>query len=142
MAKELQTFDTFDPTATIKDIELSTVYITSLQNIITEMIYDETKIDTVGETFIKFDKIKQASEEGDNEKIKAIQLDNWERKVYTLFSLLQVFKFKAIDQGLNQRTETTATKDDIKELGELLMKGDKKGLKKLEEIESKLKIVK
>lgn len=142
MAKELQTFDTFDPTATIKDIELSTVYITSLQNMITEMIYDETKIDTVGETFIKFDKIKQASEEGDNEKIKAIQLDNWERKVYTLFSLLQVFKFKAIDQGLNQRTETTATKDDIKELGELLMKGDKKGLKKLEEIESKLKIVK
>lgn len=142
MAKELQTFDTFDPTATIKDIELSTVYITSLQNMITEMIYDETRIDTVGETFIKFDKIKQASEEGDNEKVKAIQLDNWERKVYTLFSLLQVFKFKAIDQGLNQRTETTATKDDIKELGELLMKGDKKGLKKLEEIESKLKIVK
>lgn len=142
MAKELQTFDTFDPTATIKDIELSTVYITSLQNMITEMIYDETKIDTVGETFIKFDKIKQASEEGDNEKVKAIQLDNWERKVYTLFSLLQVFKFKAIDQGLNQRTETTATKDDIKELGELLMKGDKKGFKKLEEIESKLKIVK
>lgn len=142
MAKELQTFDTFDPTATIKDIELSTVYITSLQNMITEMIYDETKIDTVGETFIKFDKIKQASEEGDNEKVKAIQLDNWERKVYTLFSLLQVFKFKAIDQGLNQRTETTATKDDIKELGELLMKGDEKGLKKLEEIESKLKIVK
>ena len=142
MAKELQTFDTFDPTATIKDIELSTVYITSLQNMITEMIYDETKIDTVGETFIKFDKIKQASEEGDNEKVKAIQLDNWERKVYTLFSLLQVFKFKAIDQGLNQRTETTATKNDIKELGELLMKGDKKGFKKLEEIEGKLKIVK
>lgn len=142
MAKELQTFDTFDPTATIKDIELSTVYITSLQNMITEMIYDETKIDTVGETFIKFDKIKQASEDGDTEKVKTIQLDNWERKVYTLFSLLQVFKFKAIDQGLNQRTETTATKDDIKELGELLMKGDKKGLKKLEEIESKLKIIK
>lgn len=141
MAEELQTFDTFDPTATIKDIELSTVYITSLQNMITEMIYDETKIDTVGETFIKFDQIKKASEEGDNEKIKAIQLDNWERKVYTLFSLLQVLKFKAVDQGLNKRTQTTATKADIKELGDLLIKGDKEGLKKLEEIESKLKIV-
>tara|TARA_R110002124_G_scaffold139297_1_gene303457 strand:- start:23 stop:451 length:429 start_codon:yes stop_codon:yes gene_type:complete len=142
MSKELQTFDKFDPTATIKDIELSTVYITSLQNMITEMIYDETKIDTVGETFIKFDEIKKASEAGDKDKIKTIQLDNWERKVYTLFSLLQVFKFKAIDQGLNQRTETTATKNDIKELGELLMKGDKKGLKKLQDIESKMKIVK
>tara|TARA_R110002073_G_scaffold297127_1_gene463202 strand:+ start:762 stop:1190 length:429 start_codon:yes stop_codon:yes gene_type:complete len=142
MTKELQTFDKFDPTATIKDIELSTVYITSLQNMITEMIYDETKIDTVGETFIKFDEIKKASEAGDKDKIKTIQLDNWERKVYTLFSLLQVFKFKAIDQGLNQRTETTATKNDIKELGELLMKGDKKSLEKLEEIESKMKIVK
>jgi len=142
MPKELQTFDKFDPTATIKDIELSTVYITSLQNMITEMIYDETKIDTVGKTFIKFDEIKKASEEDDKDKIKTIQLDNWERKVYTLFSLLQIFKFKAIDQGLNQRTETTATKNDIKELGELLMKGDKKGLKKLEEIESKMKIVK
>ena len=142
MPKELQTFDTFDPTATIKDIELSTVYITSLQNMITEMIYDETKIDTVGETFIKFDAIKQAVEADDKDKVNSIQLDNWERKVYTLFSLLQIFKFKAIDQGLNQRTETTATKDDIKELGELLMKGDEKGLKKLEEIESKMKIVK
>ena len=142
MSKELQTFDKFDPTATIKDIELSTVYITSLQNMITEMIYDETKIDTIGETFIKFDEIKKASEAGDKDKIKTIQLDNWERKVYTLFSLLQVFKFKAIDQGLNQRTETTATKNDIKELGELLMKGDKKSLEKLEEIESKMKIVK
>tara|TARA_R110001632_G_scaffold216418_4_gene344625 strand:- start:86 stop:514 length:429 start_codon:yes stop_codon:yes gene_type:complete len=142
MTKELQTFDKFDPTATIKDIELSTVYITSLQNMITEMIYDETKIDTIGETFIKFDEIKKASEAGDKDKIKTIQLDNWERKVYTLFSLLQVFKFKAIDQGLNQRTETTATKNDIKELGELLMKGDKKSLEKLEEIESKMKIVK
>jgi len=141
MAEELQTFDTFDPTATIKDIELSTVYITSLQNMITEMIYDETKIDTVGKTFIKFDQIKKASEEGDNEKIKAIQLDNWERKVYTLFSLLQVLKFKAVDQGLNKRTQTTATKADIKELGDLLIKGDKQGLKKLDEIESKLKIV-
>ena len=141
MAEELQTFDTFDPTATIKDIELSTVYITSLQNMITEMIYDETKIDTVGKTFIKFDQIKKASEEGDNEKIKAIQLDNWERKVYTLFSLLQVLKFKAVDQGLNKRTQTTATKADIKELGDLLIKGDNQGLKKLEEIESKLKIV-
>jgi len=141
MAEELQTFDTFDPTGTIKDIELSTVYITSLQNMITEMIYDETKIDTVGETFLKFDQIKKASEEGDNEKIKAIQLDNWERKVYTLFSLLQVLKFKAVDQGLNKRTQTTATKADIKELGDLLIKGDKQGLKKLEEIESKLKIV-
>lgn len=142
MPKELQTFDKFDQTATIKDIELSTVYITSLQNMITEMIYEETKIDTVGETFIKFDEIKKASEAGDKDKIKTIQLDNWERKVYTLFSLLQVFKFKAIDQGLNQRTETTATKNDIKELGELLMKGDKKSLEKLEEIESKMKIVK
>lgn len=142
MPKELQTFDTFDPKGTIKDIEVSTVYITSLQNMITEMIYDETKIDTVGETFMKFDAIKQAVEADDKDKVNSIQLDNWERKVYTLFSLLQIFKFKAIDQGLNQRTETTATKDDIKELGELLMKGDKKGLKKLEEIESKMKIVK
>tara|TARA_R110002049_G_scaffold232900_1_gene405488 strand:+ start:301 stop:729 length:429 start_codon:yes stop_codon:yes gene_type:complete len=142
MPKELQTFDTFDPKGTIKDIEVSTVYITSLQNMITEMIYDETKIDTVGETFMKFDAIKKAVEADDKDKVNSIKLDNWERKVYTLFSLLQTFKFKAIDQGLNQRTETTATKDDIKELGELLMKGDKKGLKKLEEIESKMKIVK
>ena len=142
MPKELQTFDTFDPKATIKDTEVSTVYITSLQNMITEMIYDETKIDTVGETFMKFDAIKKAVEADDKDKVNSIKLDNWERKVYTLFSLLQTFKFKAIDQGLNQRTETTATKDDIKELGELLMKGDKKGLKKLEEIESKMKIVK
>jgi len=142
MAKELQTFDTFDPNDIIKDIEVSTVYITSLQNIITDMIYDETRIDTVGETFFKFDEIRKHIESKDKDKVPAVKLDNWEKKVYTLFSLLQTFKLKAIKQGLNQTTETSATVDDIKELGKLLIDGDSDGLSKLEEIQSKLKIVK
>ena len=100
------------------------------------------KIDTVGETFQKFESIRVAVENNDRDDIKNIQLDNWEKQVYTLYSLLQLFKFKALQQGLNKPTETTATEDDIKQLGDMLKSKDNNALDKLAEITNKMKIVK
>jgi hypothetical protein len=52
MSKEkFITYDEWDYKDVIKDIELSTVFITSLQNIIQDMIYSEDRMETVGDTF-------------------------------------------------------------------------------------------
>ena len=138
MSKEkFITYDEWDYKDVIKDIELSTVFITSLQNIIQDMIYSENRIETVGDTFKKFDKIKDNHNSGESDAMKDIELDNWEKQIYTLFSILQVLKHKAYEQKLNKPTKTTATMEDLKEISELMMNGSDKVKEKLEEINSK-----
>ena len=138
MSKEkFITYDEWDYKDVIKDIELSTVFITSLQNIIQDMIYSENRIETVGDTFKKFDKIKDNHNSGESDAMKDIELDNWEKQIYTLFSILQVLKHKAYEQKLNKPTKTTATMKDLKEISKLMMEGSDKVQEKLEEIASK-----
>jgi len=135
--EEFVTYDEWDYKDIIKDIELSTVFITSLQNIIQDMIYSENRIETVGDTFKKFDKIKDNHNSGESDAMKDIELDNWEKQIYTLFSILQVLKHKAYEQKLNKPTKTTATMKDLKEISKLMMEGSDKVQEKLEEIASK-----
>ena len=135
--EEFVTYDELDYKDIIKDIELSTVFITSLQNIIQDMIYSENRIETVGDTFKKFDKIKDNHNSGESDAMKDIELDNWEKQIYTLFSILQVLKHKAYEQKLNKPTKTTATMEDLKEISELMINGSDKVKEKLEEINSK-----
>ena len=135
--EEFVTYDEWDYKDIIKDIELSTVFITSLQNIIQDMIYSENRIETVGDTFKKFDKIKDNHNSGESDAMKDIELDNWEKQIYSLFSILQVLKHKAYEQKLNKPTKTTATMEDLKEISELMINGSDKVKEKLEEINSK-----
>ena len=135
--EEFVTYDEWDYKDIIKDIELSTVFITSLQNIIQDMIYSENRIETVGDTFKKFDKIKDNHNSGESDAMKDIELDNCEKQIYTLFSILQVLKHKAYEQKLNKPTKTTATMKDLKEISKLMMEGSDKVQEKLEEIASK-----
>ena len=135
--EELLTYDEWDYKDVIKDIKLSTIFITSLQNIIQDMIYSEDRIETVGNTFKKFDKIKDNHNNGEADAMKDVELDNWEKQIYALFSILQVLKAKAYEQKLNKPTKTTATMKDIKEISKLMMEGSDKVQEKLEELASK-----
>ena len=135
--EEFVTYDEWDYKDIIKDIELSTVFITSLQNIIQDMIYSENRIETVGDSFKKFDKMKDNHNSGESDAMKDIELDNWEKQIYSLFSILQVLKHKAYEQKLNKPTKTTATMKDLKEISKLMMEGSDKVQEKLEEIASK-----
>tara|TARA_R110001592_G_scaffold104078_3_gene292898 strand:+ start:2113 stop:2559 length:447 start_codon:yes stop_codon:yes gene_type:complete len=148
MSETLQTYITYDHSKTITGIECSTVYITSFQNIIQHEILSSDRIETVGETFKKFDQIVTAGTRIDKgevltkEETEAMpKLDEWEAKIYTLFSLLQEMKYKAKQQGLEIETKTTATKEDLKEMTEMVKSG-KDISDKLKDLESKLKIVK
>ncbi len=144
MADKLQTFHTYDFSKTIKDLEVSTVYISALQNIISKMIMDDDKWNTVGEVFAKFEKIVEAAANPDlteEEKDAVPKLDEWEADLYTLFSLLQQLKFKAKEQDLEIQTKTTATKEEIAALGKAMLSGEDVR-DKIQDLESSLKVVK
>jgi len=119
----LQTYDTYDPKDIIKDIELGTLYITSLQNILSDMIINEGRMDNVGETFKKFEDIRELQRSGSTAEEEFETLDNWEKKVFTLFSLLQVLKFKALKQGLNKPSKVKMTKNDITAISDMIKDG-------------------
>ena len=147
MSESLQTYVTYDHSKVIKDIECSTVYITSLQNIITADILESEYADNIAHTFKKFEKIvdvhtRKSKGEDVSDEIKDLpKLDQFESRIYTLFSLLQELKYKAKQQGLEQQTETTATADEFREVAEMLKKGEDV-TEKFQVLQSKLKVVK
>ncbi len=93
--------------------------------------------------FKKFSAIMQLEDgqEITDEIQKDLTLDINESNIYTLFSLLQLLRFLAKEQDLELHTETTATKDDLKDLADLVTAG-KSTADKIKEINSKMKIVK
>ena len=148
MSESLQTYSTYDHSKVIKNIECSTVYITSLQNIITNDILESDYADNIAYTFKKFEKIvdvatrKNNGEDVSEDDIKNLpKLDQFESRIYTLFSLLQELKYKAQKQGLEQKTETSATKDELREVAEM-MKRVEDITEKFKDLQSKLKVVK
>ena len=140
--KELQTYVTYDTISVIKDIELSASYIPALQNIVSNLIMADDKVDTIGETFKKFDIIAQKSKDGIPEDEADLPvISKWEADLYVLFSLTQSLKYKAQKQGLEIKTETSATKEEMQALAKDAFDG-KNVAEKLKDIESKMRIVK
>ena len=125
MSETLQTYITYDHSKTITGIECSTVYITSFQNIIQHEILSSDRIETVGETFKKFDQIVTAGTKIDKGEVLTKEETEAMPK----------------QQGLEIETKTTATKEDLKEMTEMVKSG-KDISDKLKDLESKLKIVK
>jgi len=140
----MQSYSTYDYSKIITKIEVSTIYISALQKICSDMILkEEGRSMTVGETFKKFENIVAASQKEDlteEDKEALPKLDAWESDLYTLFSLLQQLKFKASEQGLEIKTETTATQAEVAELSKMVASG-KDVSEKMKDLESKLRIV-
>jgi hypothetical protein len=134
---KLQTFDTYDFKDTIKDISVSTAYIPGLQRIITDMFLNYSEgTEKLPDLFKKFEQNL-----GKNQEDKtALDLTKEQADIYTLFSLLQLFKYNANQQGLAKKTETTATVEELKELASMMSK-QQDVTEKLKELQSKMKIV-
>ena len=137
--KKLRTVVTYDHSKNISGIEVNTAYIEAFQRILSEMILDAEDPSTLPATFKKFgDLIGLNENETPN---KELQFTIYESNLYTLFSLLQLMRYKAKEQGLEIHTETEATIEDMKALSDLVVKGADVS-EKLKEINSKLKVVK
>jgi hypothetical protein len=135
--KKLQTVDTYDFNDTIKGIEVSTAYIPGLQRILTDKLLNFSEGSAkLPDLFKKFEQNIGKSEE----EITPLELNVEEADIYTLFSLTQLFKYLANEQGLAKKTETTATVEELKELMSMMEKQEDI-TEKLKELEGKIKIV-
>tara|TARA_R100000935_G_scaffold20285_1_gene38384 strand:- start:17 stop:463 length:447 start_codon:yes stop_codon:yes gene_type:complete len=144
---KMQSYATYDYSKNIdcSEMKLSTVYINALQKVCSDMIIqDEEKASSVGATFQKFEdivKIANDPDSTDEDKAALPKLDAWESNLYTVFSLLQQLKYLAKDQGLEILHETSATKEEVEAMADLVKSG-KNITDKMHDLESKLRIVK
>ena len=135
--KKLQTIDTYDFEDTIKGIEVSTAYIPGLQRILTDMFMNYSEgTEKLPDLFKKFE---QNLDKADEDKVN-LGLNKEQANIYTLFSLLQLFKYLANEQGLAKKTETTATIEELKELA-TMMYNEEDITEKLKDIQEKIKII-
>jgi len=131
---------TYDFTKNIKDLEISTAYIHALQRITNGMIINSDRASEMPVIFGKFDKIVKQTTLPEEERV-VVNLDEFESDIYTLFSLIQLFKYKAHEQGLEIETETTVTKAELADLAKMIEKGEDT-VDVLKNINAKMTIVK
>lgn len=111
MSNTVNVQDTYDFTKQIKDINLSTTYIYALEQL---MMYMLMRSDNPGGALTTFKKFEAyISEELDIEKNP---FNEEEAHLYTIFSLQQLLKAKAYDQGLNVKIDAAIDQTLIEEL--------------------------
>ena len=133
MSEKLKLNNTYDLTKNITGLEINTGFILGLDAIlmhyITEIIEDPK---TLPQTFQKFEDIITGKHDDEN----PVELDLFERHMYTLFAIQQLLKAKAHEQGLEVPLETQATKEDLQEYMDATLNNDlEKAAKKLKEIQ-------
>ena len=128
---------TFDLTKNVKDLEINTGFILGLDDVI--LYFIANVIDdpsTIGATFAKF---KELLTNGIDEK-KPLEFNHKERMLYTIFSIQQLLKAKAIEQNLHVELESKVTQDDIKNyMMNVMSSKDNKADEKIESIMSLVK---
>ena len=138
--EKLHTNVTYDFEKTITGLEISTAYIQGLQRLTNRLIIESDRAAEMPIIFSKFDTIlNQFNDPKEDDKM--VQLDEFESEIYTLFSLVQLFKFKAQEQDLEIKTETTVTKDELAQLATMIGKGEDT-TEALKAINDKMTIVK
>jgi hypothetical protein len=127
----------------IKDLQIHTSYIAGLQRITSKFILRSSEEDQLRlpVTIDKFNKLVEHNHEKDG--IPDIKLDEWESDLYVLFSLVQLLKYQANEQGYAKEVQVDYDNSDIVELSNQVAQGtvDKDLAAKVDAIASKLKIV-
>jgi len=114
---------TYDFTKVITDISLNPAYIHGLQRICNEMIVNSDRGAEMPTIFKKFENIINQNTKPIEDQ-KPVQLDVFESNIYTIFSLIQLFKYHAKKQDLEIETETTVKKSELAALAKLVENGE------------------
>ena len=139
--QELHSQVTYDFTKNITGIEINPAYIHGLERITNKMIVENSERGAeLPGIFAKFEKIVSQAKLPLDEQ-EQVPLDEFEADIYTLFSLIQLFKYLAQQQKLEIKTETSATKADLEELANMIKKGSDVS-EKIKDINAKMTIVK
>ncbi len=124
----VQLADTFDYSKDITDITLNTNYILGLQQVILYQVENLTNPADAKIMFEKFDKYINGEY-----NVEENPFSSEEMNLYTTFSLYQLLKLKAYEQGLNIKVEATISQKDIDQMLEATISGDMDKVKEINE---------
>ena len=129
--------------AVIDNLSIHTSYIGALQRVTSRFILASSEEDQLRlpETINEFNKLVVHNIEKDGDP--GIKFDEWQSNLYVLFSLVQLLKFEAQQQGFAKEVEIEYDDSDVQELANQVAQGkvDPDLQKKVEAIADKLKIV-
>ena len=130
--------------AVIDNLSIHTSYIIgALQRVTSRFILASSEEDQLRlpETINEFNKLVVHNIEKDGDP--GIKFDEWQSNLYVLFSLVQLLKFEAQQQGFAKEVEIEYDDSDVQELANQVAQGkvDPDLQKKVEAIADKLKIV-
>tara|TARA_A100001201_G_scaffold141712_2_gene137832 strand:+ start:1668 stop:2108 length:441 start_codon:yes stop_codon:yes gene_type:complete len=133
----LSTRPVYDQTKPIKNIEIHPSYIRMLESaflyFVTEVLENPAEIK---EIFKKFDKTYKAIH---SDKGEQVALNPVEAHMWTIYSMMQLLRYKAKEQGLEKIEETNVTQEEVSNWVKEISKGDKsKAQEMLIEINNKL----
>lgn len=138
MGEQIQINDTFDFTKDIKDITLNATYIFALEQLMMFYISNMENPADVKPIIQKFESYVKG--EYDIQKNPFTEIES---HLYTIFSLQQLLRAKAYEQGLNIKVNATLEKDLIEELLKATLENDNEKVKEIhikmqKQIESQL----
>lgn len=128
---------TFDLTKNVKDLEINTGFILGLDDVIlyfiSNVLDDPSSIATI---FGKFKKMLA----GEYDEKNPIEFTHKERMLYTIFSIHQLLKAKAIEQNLQIELESKVTQEDVKAyMMNMMSSEDSEASKKIDSLMSLVK---
>ena len=127
----------------IKNIKVHSSYIDGLQRITSKFILRSSEEDQhrLPQAIKKFQELITHDFEKNGDP--GLKLDEWESDLYVLFSLVQLLKYEAQEQGLAKEIEVEFDNSDIQELAKQVAGGkiDADLANKVEQIANKLKVV-
>ena len=127
----------------VENLKIHTSYIGGLQRITSKFILRSSEEDQqrLPQAIDKFKKVVTHNFEKDGDP--DIKMDEWESDLYILFSLTQLLKFEAQEQGFATEIPVEYDSSDIQELAKQVAGGtiDADLMGKVGEIADKLKIV-
>jgi hypothetical protein len=111
MSDKIPIQDTYDFSKSIENISLSTTYIYGLEQLLMYLILKMDNPASLQSTFKKFEDFILGKIE-----LKESTFSEEETHLYTIFSLQQLLKAKAYDQGLNVKINATIDQSLVKDL--------------------------
>lgn len=120
--------DAIDFTKTITDISISASYIFGLEHLMVHYITNMDNPGIIKPMFEKFDSIIKGEFD-----VESNPLNEQELHLYTLFSLQQLFRAKAYEQGHDIKVNKTVSKNLVDKLLKATLEGDLEEIKKLNE---------
>jgi len=128
--KQIQVSDTFDFTKSIENISLSAAYIMGLEQVMMHIIALSEDASSIPPIFKKFEEyIKNELNLEEN------PFTEYESILYTIYSLHQLFKAHAYEQGLNVKVDATVSQKLIEDVLAAVKDSD---FEKVKELQSKM----